>query len=87
MIVRFFTEDFRQNKVEHVMTCQGAEYAESVLADKGCRRLTFETDKNYYTCDGVPEEKAQEVLDAAYNGSNVFLPDEYIFNENAKDSV
>lgn len=87
MIARFFTEDFRGNKVEHVMQCTGAEYAQSVMDDKDCKRLTMETEKNYYTCDGVEKTYADRVLDAAYDGLNVSLPEEYIFEVNAKDSM
>lgn len=87
MKARFFTEDFRGNRVEHVMDCTGAEYAQSVMDEKDCRRLTLETEKNYYTTDGIEKEYAAAVLDAAYNGGNIMIPEDHIFEVNAKDSV
>ena len=87
MQARFCTEDFRGNKAEHVMEIYGVEYAESVMDDKGCKRFTMETDKNYYTSDGVDPKAAEELMDKFFNGDNISIGNEFIFEVNAKDSV
>lgn len=87
MLARFFTEDLRGNKTEHIMPYIGADYAESELSEKGCQRLTIDADKNYYTVDGVDKDYARQILDNVFENKNISIPVTYIFEEHAKDSV
>lgn len=86
MLARFFTEDFRGNKVEHVTEIMGAEYAQSVMDEKDCKRFTLESEKNYYTTDGVNPDDGRKMLDKVFSGDNITLDENFIFDINAKDS-
>lgn len=87
MLARFTTEDFRGNRVDHVTPIIGAEYAESVMDEKGCQRLTLETDKNYYTTDGITPDEAKGYLDKVFNEENIEINGDFVFEVNAKDSM